>query len=163
MEGPITDAVADRLITRILQLEARDINADIGFFLKGPGGELKPGLAIYDAMRFTACDVVTVCVGHTASMAALLLAAGTPGKRVALSAGRITLHPPCASLFDHEAASHEAGMGQINALVYQTLAHLTGRPPSAVESDARRGLTLTPAEACTYGFIDYVDELPPPT
>jgi ATP-dependent Clp protease, protease subunit len=161
LDEPITEPVADRLITRILELEARDSTTDIVLTLNSPGGELKAGLAVYDTICYTACDVMTVCVEQAASMAALVLAAGTPGKRVALSAARVSLHAPWASPVANRTATHEAEMQRVAALVYRTLAQLTGQPLNVIEDDARLELTLNAVEARAYGFIDCVDRWPP--
>jgi ATP-dependent Clp protease protease subunit len=160
LEEPINEVVADRMVTRILQLQARDSTADIVLLVNSLGGELKPGWAIYDAMRQSACDVITVCTGNAASMAALLLAAGTRGKRVALSRSRVSLHAPSARLVCSEGSPYTTELQQVTALVYQTLAELTGQHTDKIEGDARGERALSGVQARAYGFVDHVDRFP---
>lgn len=92
--GPINDSVANLVVAQMLFLESKDPKADISLYINSPGGEVYSGLAIYDTMQYIRCDVSTICVGLAASMAAVLLAAGTKGKRFALPYSRIMIHQP---------------------------------------------------------------------
>lgn len=158
VEERITSALADHVIGRILDLESAS-RADIYLFIASPGGDLKAALAIYEAMRFTNCHVATIAVGDAASSAALLLAAGSPGCRGALSRTRITLHPPRAECPGHEIDGMQ--MRRLSALVFRILSEHIGHPPAAIEAEARNELTFTARQARSYGLVDWVDDLPP--
>jgi ATP-dependent Clp protease protease subunit len=158
IEEPITSALADRMIARMLDLEAAS-RADIYLCIAGPGGDLKAGLAIYEAIRFTACEVVTVGIGDTASTAALLLASGSRGRRTVLSSARITVHPPRADRRSPDDLS-AAHMRRLNTLVFRILSAHIGRPSEAIEADAQQERTFTAIEAQAYGIVDAVDEVP---
>ena len=158
IEEPITSAVADRVVGRMLDLEARS-RANIYLFLDSPGGDLKAALAVYEAMRFTACHVVTIGMGQAASSAALLLAAGTAGLRIALSGARITLHGPRTDP-GARVGNGDAQMQRLNTLIFKIFSAHIARPLEVVEVAAREDRTFTASEAQAFGIVDAVDLIP---
>lgn len=158
IEEPITSAVADRVVGRMLDLEAKS-GAGIYLFLDSPGGDLKAALAVYEAMRFTACDVVTIGMGQAASSAALLLAAGSAGLRVALSGARITLRRPHAAP-GTRGENEDAQMQRLNTLIFKILSAHINRPLEIIDAAAREDRTFTAAEAQAFGIVDAVDLIP---
>jgi ATP-dependent Clp protease protease subunit len=157
LTGRITRAVAVRIVARILELETQSAERDICLLVNSPGGEVKAGLAIYEAMRFTRCDIVTVCLGDAASMAAVLLSAGTIGKRVAAPGARISIHEPW-DLAPPERRTHEAtrALARTNALIGEILRRQTGQPADVIARDIRGGRAMSAVEARAYGLVDHV-------
>jgi len=158
IEEPITSAVADRVVGRMLDLEASS-RADIYLFLDSPGGDLKAALAVYETMRFTTCSVVTIGMGQAASSAALLLAAGSAGLRVALSGARIMLHKPRADR-GPRVEREDAQMQRVSTLIFKILSAHIARPFEAIEVVAREERTFTATEAQAFGIVDAVDLIP---
>lgn len=166
---PIDDGVANVVVAQLLHLAAAAPERDIQLYINSPGGSFTAMMAIYDTMQFVPCDVATLCVGQAASSAAVLLAAGTPGKRAVLEHARILLHQPHTELsrgsmsdLALEAAELERIRGEAEAI----LARHTGRPPGQVRADTDRALVLRGADALEYGVADSVPgpaELPPST
>lgn len=157
LDGPITSVAAERVVSGLLALVSSDAARDIVLVIDSPGGEVKAGLAIYDALQLATCPVATVCIGDASSMAALLLAAGTPGKRVALSRARIVLHEAwdLAPAERHTEALRRA-LGEVTALMTDLLHRHTGRPREAVAADVRAGRAFTARQARRYGLVDQV-------
>jgi len=154
----INDHVANLVIAQLLFLEAEDPDKDIYLYINSPGGVISSGLAIYDTMQYVKPDVVTICVGMAASMAALLLAAGTPGKRFALPHSRIMIHQPMGGVEGQaiDIAIHAREIMRIKALINELLSKHTGQPIERIEKDTDRNFFMSAEEAKKYGIIDDV-------
>lgn len=157
---PVESQMANLMIAQLLFLEHDDPEADIHLYINSPGGEVYSGLAIYDTMRMVRPDIRTYCVGMAASMAAVLLAAGTPGKRFALPNSRIMIHQGSSgfrgAIPDIEVQAKET-FSVINTLT-QVLADHTGNSFDKVKADTQRDYYMTGAEASEYGLVDKVLE-----
>jgi ATP-dependent Clp protease, protease subunit len=159
LSGPIDDAVADLLIAQLLFLEAEDPDGDIDLYIHSPGGYVEAGLAIYDTMQFIRPDVSTICMGQAASMGAVLLAAGTSGKRFALPHSRIMIHQGSAGIgqstpSDIEIAAREILRGKV--VLQEILARHTNQPVEKIERDYDRDYWMSAEEAAAYGIVDKV-------
>jgi len=157
--GPIVDQVANSIIAQLLYLASKDPKRDIQMYINSPGGVLTAALAIYDTMQYVSCPISTVCVGLAASGAAVLLAAGTKGKRYALPNSEILLHQVAVSGISGEAVEVEIAAKQILKLkekVNKILAKHTGQPLDKIEKDTDRDFYLSAEEAKDYGLIDEV-------
>jgi len=156
--SPITDDVANIVIAQLLFLQAESPDKDVYLYINCPGGAVYAGLAIYDTMQFMTAPISTICMGMAASMGALLLAAGTRGKRSALPNSRIMIHQPSGgsqgTASDIEIAAKEIiyARERINDI----LAYHTGQPLEKVAEDADRDRFMSPAEAEEYGIIDQI-------
>ena len=158
LTGEITDESADILIAQLFYLEAEDQNKDIYFYINSPGGIVTAGMAMYDVMQFIKCPISTICLGQAASMAAVLLAAGTKGKRLALPHSRILIHQPLGG------ASGQATDIQIQAkeimhtreILNTILCKHTGQSMEVIRRDTERDYFLSAEEAKKYGLIDQV-------
>ncbi|OGZ75575.1 MAG: ATP-dependent Clp protease proteolytic subunit [Candidatus Staskawiczbacteria bacterium RIFCSPLOWO2_12_FULL_37_15] len=158
LAGPVTDMNANVVIAQMLYLTSKDSKRDIKLYINSPGGSVTAGLAIYDTMQFLKCPVSTICIGLTASMAAVLLAAGTKGKRFALPNAEILLHQVAGGA-QGQAADIEITAKQIvkmKAKLNEILSTHTGQPIDKVEKDTDRDFYLTSEEAKKYGLIDEV-------
>jgi len=158
LAGPVTDMNANVVIAQMLYLASKDSKRDIKLYINSPGGSVTAGLAIYDTMQFLKCPVSTICIGLTASMAAVLLAAGTKGKRFALPNAEILLHQVAGGA-QGQATDIEITAKQIikmKAKLNEILAFHTGQPLAKVEKDTDRDFYLTSEEAKKYGLIDEV-------
>lgn len=157
---PIDDHTANLVVAQLLFLEAEDPDKDIQLYINSPGGSVTSGLAIYDTMQYVKCDVVTICVGQAASMAAVLLASGTKGKRFALPNARIMLHQPLGGaegpVKDIEIITKE--LLRIKNLINKILSERTGQPIERIEKDTDRDFFMDAYEALQYGLIDRVIE-----
>jgi len=159
LAGPIIDPVANSIIAQILYLAAQDPAKEIKFYINSPGGILTSALAIYDTMQYVKCPVSTVCVGAAASGAAVLLAAGTKGKRFALPNSEILLHQVAVSGLGGQAVEVEIAAKQIVKLkdkINKILAKHTGQPLERLEKDTDRDFYLSAPEAKEYGIVDEV-------
>jgi ATP-dependent Clp protease protease subunit len=159
LAGPIVDPVANSIIAQMLYLAAQDPQKEIKFYINSPGGILTSALAIYDTMQYVKCPVSTVCVGAAASGAAVLLAAGTKGKRFALPNAEILLHQVAVSGLGGQAVEVEIAAKQIVKLkdkINKILAKHTGQPLERIEKDTDRDFYLSANEAKEYGIIDEV-------
>jgi ATP-dependent Clp protease protease subunit len=157
--GPIVDSVANSIIAQLLFLAAQDPKKDIQLYINSPGGILTSALAIYDTMQYIKCPISTVCIGLAASGAAVLLAAGTKGKRFALPNSEILLHQVAVSGVSGEAVEIEIAAKQIVKLkdkINKILAKHTGQPLEKIEKDTDRDFYLSAPEAKSYGLIDEV-------
>lgn len=157
---PIDDQVANLVIAQLLFLEAENPERDINIYINSPGGSITAGLAIYDTMQFIKPDVSTLCVGQAASMAAVLLAAGTDGKRFALPNGRIIIHQPYGGV-SGQASDIDIQAQEIlrsRSLINKVLAAHTKKDIEAIEKDTERDFIMTPKESVDYGVIDRVIE-----
>ncbi len=155
---PINDEVANLLIAQMLFLEAEDPDKEISFYINSPGGQIYSGLAVYDTMMHIKPDVSTFCVGMAASMAAVLLAAGSPGKRFALPHSRILIHQPLGG-FQGQAADIDIQAREILRIrgeLNRILSKHTNQPVERIEKDTDRDFYMTSEEALEYGIIDKV-------
>lgn len=156
----IDDTVANDVMAQLLTLESQDPERDISIYINSPGGSFTALTAIYDTMQFVRCDIQTTCMGQAASAAAVLLAAGTPGKRMALPNARIIIHQPSLSGGDYGQASDiEIQANEVlrmRTLLEQLIADHTRRPIEDVRRDIERDKILTAQEAHDYGLIDQV-------
>ena len=156
--SPISDEVANILIAQLLFLEAENPDKDVYLYINCPGGAVYAGLAIYDTIQFMRAPVATICMGMAASMGAVLLAAGTPGKRSSLPNSRIMIHQPSggsqgtASDIEIQAKEIVYARERINDIIAQH----TGQPLNKVAEDADRDRFMSPAEAVEYGLIDAI-------
>jgi ATP-dependent Clp protease protease subunit len=158
--SPIVDVVANSVIAQLLYLQKADKARDIHVYINSPGGSVSAGLAIYDTMQYVSCPVETVCVGMAASMAAVLLAAGTKGKRYALPHARIMLHQPWGGV-QGTAADVEIEAEEILAartILNRILSRHTGRTMEQVERETDRNKYLSAQDARQYGVVDEVVE-----
>ncbi|MBF0409222.1 MAG: ATP-dependent Clp endopeptidase proteolytic subunit ClpP [Candidatus Riflebacteria bacterium] len=156
--GPIEDHLADLVIAQLLFLESEDPEKDISIYLNSPGGVVTAGLAIYDTMQYIKPDVNTICIGQAASMGAVLLAAGAPGKRFALPNSRIMIHQPSGGAqgmaSDIEIQTQE--ILRIREKLTDIMASHTGQPSKRVKKDMDRDFFMSSIEAKEYGVIDEV-------
>ncbi len=157
---PINDFVANAVVAQLLFLQMEDAKKDISLYINSPGGSVTDGMAIYDTIRFLQCDVVTYCVGQAASMATLLLAAGTPGKRFALPNSRVMIHQPTGGATGQTADITIAAREILRwrKKMNEVLAEHTGKDVSVIERDSDRDYYMTAEEAVTYGIVDRVIE-----
>jgi ATP-dependent Clp protease protease subunit len=156
---PIDDTVANLIIAQLLFLEAEDPEKDINLYINSPGGSITAGMAIYDTMQFIRPDVVTICLGQCASMGALLLAAGTHGKRFALPNSRILIHQPSVSGIGGQATDIRIQAEEIlrmREVTSQILSKHTGQPYESIEKDVERDRIMSAMQAKEYGLIDEV-------
>ncbi len=155
---PIDDNLASVVVAQFLFLESEDPDKDVFLYINSPGGLVHSGLAIYDTMQYVKCPISTICIGQAASMAALLLAAGTRGKRFALPHARFLLHQPLGS-FSGQAADVDIRAREILYLkdqITNLFALHTGRTAEQIARDSDRDFFLGPQEAKEYGLIDDV-------
>jgi len=159
--GPITDVVANSIIAQLLFLAAQDPKKEIQLYINSPGGVLSSALAIYDTMQYIPCEISTVCVGLAASGAAVILAAGTKGKRFALPNSEIMLHQVAVGGEGISGPAVEIEIAarwlkKLKERVNKILAHHTGQPLEKIEADTDREFYLSAEEAKEYGIIDEV-------
>jgi ATP-dependent Clp protease protease subunit len=157
--SPIDDNIANLVVAQLLFLEAEDSDKDINLYINSPGGVVSSGLAIYDTMQYIKARVATTCVGMAASIAALLLAAGEPGKRFALPRSRVMIHQPSAQGLGGQATDIEIHAKEIVKLKEQLteiMAKHTGQTPKRIDHDSDRNFFMSPEEAKEYGLIDEV-------
>ncbi len=158
LAGPVTDANANVVIAQMLYLASKDPKRDIKLYINSPGGSVTAGLAIYDTMQYLKCPISTICIGLTASMAAVILASGTKGKRFALPNAEILLHQVAGGM-QGQAADIEITAKQILHMkekLNKIIADHTGQPFDKVVRDTDRDFYLTSTEAKKYGIIDQV-------
>ena len=156
----MNDEVANLLIAQLLFLESEDPDKDINFYVNSPGGIVTAGLAVYDTMQYIKPDIATVCIGQAASMGALLLTAGTKGKRYSLPNSRILIHQPMGG-FQGQASDIEIQAKEILRMketLNQILVRHTGKDLSQIQNDTDRDFFMSGAEAKEYGIIDHVIE-----
>jgi ATP-dependent Clp protease protease subunit len=154
----VNDTTASLIVAQLLYLEAQDPDKDIQFYINSPGGVITSGFAIYDTMQYIKCDVSTICIGMAASMGAFLLAAGAPGKRIALPNAEIMIHQPSGG------SQGQATDIQIQAehilrmkhRINEIFARETGKPVEQIERDCERDHFMSADEAKEYGLIDKV-------
>jgi ATP-dependent Clp protease protease subunit len=158
--APIGDGLANSVIAQLLYLQKADKARDIHVYVNSPGGSISAGLAIYDTMQYVSCPVETVCVGMAASMAAVLLAAGTAGKRFALPHARIMLHQPWGGMQGTAAdiAIEAEEILEAKSILSRVLARHTGRTVEQIDRETERNKYLSAPQAREYGVIDEVVE-----
>lgn len=154
----ITEPLANVVIAQLLFLMSEDPKKDIQIFINSPGGYITAGLAIYDTVRFLGCDVNTYCIGQAASMGALLLAAGTKGKRKALPHSRIMIHQPSGGIMgtsaDIQLQAEE--ILRLKQYLAEILSDCSGQPVDRILVDSERDFFMSPQEAIDYGLIDEI-------
>lgn len=161
----VSDASANVVIAQLLYLQFENKSQDISIYINSPGGSVTAGLAIYDTMQFVGCDVATYCLGQASSMGAVLLAAGTKGKRYALPHARVMIHQPWGGTrgttadVEIQAAEIKRLKGTLNKI----LAFHTGKEVGQIETDSDRDFFMSAQEAADYGLVDQVIEFPPET
>ncbi len=155
---PINDSVANMIIAQLLHLESEDPDKDISIYINSPGGEITGLFAIYDTMQFIKCDVATICIGQCASAAAVLLAAGTKGKRFALPNARILIHQPLGGAQGQatEIEIQAKEILRIRAALDELLSEKTGQTAEKIHADTDRDYIMSAEEAKEYGMIDAV-------
>ena len=158
LSGTITDELANSVIAQILFLESDNPNKDINLYINSPGGSVSAGMAIYDTMQYIKSDVNTICIGTAASMASILLMAGTKGKRSALPHSQVMIHQPLGG-FEGQAsdiAIHANHILSIREEMYETIMKHTGKDKRSVVRDTDRDNFLTAKQALEYGIIDRI-------
>ena len=158
LQTPIDDTIASLVITQMLYLQFKNADKDIQLYVNSPGGEITALFAIYDTMQFVQNDIQVVCIGQAASAAAVLLSAGSPGKRLALPHSRIMLHQPYGGVAG-QASDIEIQAREILRMreeIDKILAHHTGQPMERVSKDTDRDFYMSAQEALEYGIIDEV-------
>lgn len=154
----LSDEVSSLVVAQMLFLQAEDATKEINFYINCPGGSVTAGMAIYDTMQFVKCDVATYCVGQAASMGAVLLAAGTKGKRFALPYSRIMMHQPWGGT---QGAASDISIQakeilRVRDMLNGVLSRHTGKPIETVTRDTDRDFFMTPEDAKEYGLVDAV-------
>jgi len=154
----INDVVANLIIAQLLFLELEDQDKDIHIYINSPGGVVSSGLGIYDTMQFVKCDVCTYAVGQAVSMGALLLAAGTKGKRFALPNARILIHQPLGGAQGQatDVEIHAKEIVRVKSRLTDILAKHTGQSRKKVAADTERDYFMTADEALSYGIVDQI-------
>ncbi|PKM62087.1 MAG: ATP-dependent Clp protease proteolytic subunit [Firmicutes bacterium HGW-Firmicutes-21] len=159
---PISDQIASLVVAQLLYLESQDSDKDISLYINSPGGSVSAGLAIFDTMRFIKCDVSTICIGSCASMAAVLLASGTKGKRIALPNSKIMIHQPLIhGQFQDQTTNLEIEtkqMIEIRNTINKIISDASGKPFEQVEKDTDRNYYMNAEASREYGIVDKVFE-----
>jgi len=156
---PIDDNVANLVTAQLLFLAAEDPEKDVSLYINSPGGVVTAGMAIYDTMLFIKPDITTICIGQAASIAALLLAAGTPGKRYALPNSRVLIHQPTMGGISGQATDidiHAREILRIRASLNEIMAKHTHQPVEKIEHDVERDYWMSAQQAHEYGIIDEI-------
>lgn len=158
LSDEINDVTASLVVAQLLYLESENPDKDIQLYINSPGGSVSAGMAIFDTMEFIKCDVSTICVGMAASMGALLLAAGTKGKRYALPNSEIMIHQPLGGARGQasDIKIHADHILRTREKLNRILSEKTGQPLDKIERDTDRDNFLTAQEALEYGLIDKV-------
>jgi len=155
---PVSDEVANIITAQLLFLESTDRTRDIQLYINSPGGSVYAGLGLYDTMQFVSPDIATICTGMAASMAAVLMAAGAPGKRTALKHSRIMMHQPSAGAMG-QASDVEITVNEVRKVkqeLYEVLSYHTGQTIEKIAKDSNRDYWMTAPEAKDYGLVDEV-------
>jgi len=158
VDGEINDLTADLVVAQLLFLEGQDTDKDINLYVNTPGGSVTAGLAIYDAMQYIKCDIQTICLGQAASMGALILTAGAPGKRLVLPSARILMHQPWGGA---QGQARDIGIQskeiiRLKKLLIAYFAKHTGKTPDQVAVDMERDFYMSAEDAVAYGVADSV-------
>ncbi|GIW85113.1 MAG: ATP-dependent Clp protease proteolytic subunit 2 [Gemmataceae bacterium] len=160
LQGPVTDESANLVVAQLLYLQFEDPKKDIHLYINSPGGSVTAGMAIYDTMQFVTCDVATYCIGQAASMGAMLLTAGTKGKRYALPHARIMIHQPLGGTegTTEEIIIHAKEFLRTRDMLNELLAKHTGQSIETIRKGTDRDNFMSPMEALNFGLIDKVLE-----
>jgi ATP-dependent Clp protease protease subunit len=156
---PIDDQIANLITAQLLFLDAEDPEKDVSLYINSPGGSITAGMAIYDTIQFIRPDVATICIGQAASMAALILGAGTSGKRFTLPNSRLLLHEPGMSGLSGQATDidiHAREILRMREVINQLLAKHTGQPLERIQRDVGRDFIMSAEEAKEYGLVDEI-------
>jgi ATP-dependent Clp protease, protease subunit len=155
---PIDDMIANLIIAQLLFLQTEDSTKDIHMYVNSPGGSVTAGMAIYDTMQFVKCDVATYCVGMAASMGAILLCAGTKGKRFSLPNSRVMIHQPWGGVNGtaEDISRHAAEILKTRDKINEILVKHTGQPIEKIQKDTDRDFFMSADEAKSYGIVDEV-------
>lgn len=158
LDGEINDLSADLVVAQLLFLESQDPERDISLYINSPGGSVTAGLAIYDTVKYIRPDVQTICIGQAASMAAVILAGGAPGKRFSLPSGRVMIHQPWGGA---EGQSKDINIQareilRLKEMLIGYIAEDTGKTAEAVAADMERDNYMSASEALEYGIIDRI-------
>jgi ATP-dependent Clp protease protease subunit len=156
---PVDDTIANLIIAQMLFLESENPEKDISFYINSPGGSITAGLAIYDTMQYIKPDVATICIGQAASMAAVLMAAGAPGKRFALPNSRFLIHQPLAYGLQGQTTDieiHAKDLLKVRERLNQILAKHTGQNFERISKDTDRDYILEAEDAKKYGLVDSI-------
>ncbi len=158
IDGEINDIMADLVVAQILFLESENPDKDISIYINSPGGSVTAGLAIYDTMKYVKCDIQTICMGQAASMAAILLAGGSKGKRYALPSCRVMIHQPRGGVEGQESdiSILAKEIIRLKKLSIEYLAKDTGKSVEKVAEDIERDFFMSAQDAAEYGIIDHV-------
>jgi ATP-dependent Clp protease protease subunit len=154
----IDDSLANSVVAQLLFLEAENPEKEISLYIHSPGGSITAGLAIYDTMQYVTNDIATICVGQAASMAAVLLAAGTPGKRISLPNARVLLHQPLGGAQGQasDIAIQAKEILRLREMLYHILVKHTRQPKTRIQADIERDFIMTAAQAKDYGLVDQI-------
>ncbi len=154
----VNDQVSNSIVAQLLFLQFDDPKADVHMYINSPGGSVTAGLAMYDTMQYITCDVATYCIGQASSMGAILLTAGTKGKRYALPNARIMIHQPLAGMEGTatELEIHARELIKMKRRMNEILLHHTGKSLAQIEEDTDRDNFMSAEEAAEYGLIDKV-------
>jgi len=160
VDGEINDTTADLVVAQLLFLESENPDKDINMYINSPGGSVTAGLAIYDTMKYVRCPIQTICLGQAASMAAILLAGGTKGKRIALPSSRVMIHQPRGGVGGQESdiAVQAKEIIRLKELSIKYLADATGQSEKTIAKDIERDFFMSAQDALKYGVIDQVME-----
>ena len=158
IDGEINDTMADLIVAQILFLESENPDKDISIYINSPGVSVTAGLAIYDTMKYVKCDIQTICMGQAASMAAILLAGGTKGKRYALPSSRIMIHQPRGGVEGQESdiSILAKEIIRLKKLSIEYLSNDTGKSVEKIAEDIERDFFMSAQEGKEYGIVDHV-------
>ena len=158
LDGEINEYNADLVVAQILFLESENPDKDISIYINSPGGVVTAGLAIYDTMKYVKCDIQTICMGQAASMAAIILAGGTKGKRYALPSSRVMIHQPRGGVEGQESdiSILAKEIIRLKKLSIEYLANDTGKSVEQISSDIERDFYMSAQDALEYGIVDHV-------
>ena len=158
IDGEINDMSADLVVAQILFLDSQNSEKDISLYINSPGGSVTAGLAIYDTIQSIKCDTQTICLGQAASMAAILLASGTPGKRFALPSSRVMIHQPWVGAQGQstDISIQAKEIIRLKRLTIDYFASHTGKAADVVEADMERDFYMSAQEALEYGIVDQI-------
>jgi ATP-dependent Clp protease protease subunit len=158
VDGEINDITADLVVAQILFLESQNPDKDISMYINSGGGSVTSGLAIYDTMQYVKCEIQTICMGQAASMAAILLAGGTKGKRFALPSSRVMIHQPWGGAQGQvsDIALQAKEIVRLKKLTIEYFSHHTGKSLERVAEDMERDFFMSSKEALEYGIVDQI-------
>jgi ATP-dependent Clp protease protease subunit len=158
LDGEINDLSADLVVAQLLFLDGQDTEKDVNLYINSPGGSVTAGLAIYDTMQYLKCHIQTICLGQAASMAALILASGTPGKRYVLPSSRVLIHQPWGGA---QGQARDIGIQakeiiRLKKMTINYFAKHTGKDPVRIAEDMERDFYMSAEDAVSYGVVDSI-------